>query len=142
MKKILAILLISIIFFIFGADLVHAQLCEPCSPEGATTNGLACSRGKWRGCPAPSPTSLIICNPLQACDFAELVDNIIGFIFLIGVALAPLMIIIGAFYILTAGDNPRRVEIGKNIILYTLIGLVIILLSRALVYTIHNILSG
>jgi len=142
MKKILAILLISIALLVFGADLVWAQLCESCSPEGATTDSLTCRGGKWRGCPAPSPTSITICNPLQACDFTELINNIIGFIFTIAVTLAPLMIIIGAFYILTAGASPQRVEAGKNIILYTLIGFTVILLSRALVYTIQNILLG
>lgn len=140
MKKIIAVLLISIVFLIFGADLVQAQLCEPCAPEEAITDGLTCKNGKWRGC-SSAPGSVVICNPIQACDFEELVGGIIGFIFMIALALAPLMIIIGAFYILTAGADPKRVETGKNIILYTVIGFAIILLGRALVYVIQNILG-
>lgn len=140
MKKIIAVLLISIVFLIFGADLVQAQLCEPCAPEGAITDGLTCKNGRWRGCPS-TPGSVVICNPIQACDFGEFVDGIIGFIFIIALGLAPLMIIIGAFYILTAGADPKRVETGKNIILYTLIGFTIVLLGRALVYVIQNILG-
>ena len=84
---------------------------------------------------------IVIHNPIKAHTFEELVDGIIGFIFIVAVGLAPLMIIIGAFYILTAGADPKRVETGKNIILYTIIGFTIILLGRALVYVIQNILS-
>lgn len=85
---------------------------------------------------------IVIHNPIHAPHFAALVDGIIRFVFLVAVALAPLMIIIGAFYILTAGADPKRVETGRNIILYTVIGFTIVLLGRALVYVIQNILSG
>ncbi len=138
MKKIIAVLLISVVFLTFGASLVEAQgLCERCGPGDSCDPDLTCINDKCRGCPAGA----VICNPIQACDFAELVDGIIGFIFLVAVGLAPLMIIIGAFYILTAGADPKRVETGKNIILYTVIGFTIILLGRALVYVIQNILG-
>jgi len=88
-----------------------------------------------------SAVHIVIHNPIHTPHFAGLVDGIIKFIFLIAVALAPLMIIIGAFYLLTAGANPKRVETGRNIILYTVIGFTIILLGRALVYVIQNILG-
>ena len=84
---------------------------------------------------------IVIENPISATSFSELVDGIIRFIFLIALGLAPLMIIVGAFYLLTAGADPKRVETGRNIILYTVIGFTIILLGRALVSVIQNIMS-
>lgn len=140
MKKVITIFLALAIFFLIGTDIVRGVgLCgdctiDPCDP------GLTCDGGKCRGC--PTSTGVVqICNPIQACDFAELVDGIIRFIFIVALGLAPLMIIIGAFYILTAGADPKRVETGRNIIFYTVIGLAIILLGRALVYVIQNILG-
>jgi hypothetical protein len=80
-------------------------------------------------------------NPLTATSFEEIVDNIINFLFTIAIALVPLMIIIGAFYITTAGGDTNRVTTGKNIILYALIGFAIILLAKGIVGVIEQILG-
>jgi len=85
---------------------------------------------------------VIIENPLTATSFEQIVGNIIDFIFKIAITLAPLMIIIGAFYIMTAGGDTNRVTTGKNIILYTLIGFAIILLAKGLVAVIKQLLGG
>ena len=77
-------------------------------------------------------------NPLEYGTFDELVTAIISFIFTIAVVVTPLMIIIGAFYLLTAAGDPKRVETGKTIISYALIGLVVILLARAIIYVIKS----
>ena len=141
MKKIIITSLVLAIFFLAWGSIVQGVgLCGDCSVNPCDP-GLTCENDKCRGCPVSGPGLVVICNPIQACDFAEFVDGIIGFIFIIALGLAPLMIIIGAFYILTAGADPKRVETGKNIILYTLIGFTIILLGRALVYVIQNILG-
>ena len=71
-------------------------------------------------------------NPLEAESFEELVNSIVDFIFYIGLALVPLMIIISAFYFFTAGGDPKQIETAKKILFYTLIGLGIILLAKAL----------
>src|SRR4030042_4753700 len=72
-------------------------------------------------------------NPIDPIGtFPELVERIVGFIIILAVIITPLMIIIGAFYILTAGGDPKRVSTGRTIIIYTLIGLAIILFSRAI----------
>ena len=80
-------------------------------------------------------------NPLEYETLGELIDAIIKFIFYIAVVVAPLMIIVGAFYILTAGVDPKRVGTGKNIILYTLIGLAFILLARGLIAMIEQVIG-
>jgi len=80
-------------------------------------------------------------NPLEYETFGELIDAIIKFIFNIAIVVTPLMAIVGAFYILTAGGDPKRVGTGKNIILYTVIGLAIILLARGLVAMIEQIIG-
>jgi len=85
---------------------------------------------------------VIIENPLTATSFEEIVDNIIDFVFKIAIAISPLMVIIGAFYIMTAGGDEKRVTTGKNIILYTLIGFAIILLAKGLVAVIKQLLGG
>jgi len=80
-------------------------------------------------------------NPLQYETFGELINAIIRFIFNIAIVVAPLMVIIGAFYILTAAGDPKKVGSGKNIILYTAIGLAIILLARGLISMIESVIG-
>ncbi len=83
--------------------------------------------------------AICIENPLSAASFDELINSIINFIFVVSIALAPLMVVIGAFYIVTGGDS-EKVKTGKNIILYTFIALIIILLAKALIYVIKSVL--
>ena len=80
-------------------------------------------------------------NPLEYETFGELIDAIIKFIFYIAVVVTPLMIIIGAFYILTAAGDPKKIGTGKNVIIYTLIGLAIILLARGLIAMIESLIG-
>ncbi len=80
-------------------------------------------------------------NPLEYETFGELIDAIIDFIFYIAVVVAPLMIIIGAFYLLTAGGDPKKIGTGKNIIISTLIGLAIVMLARGLIAMIESVIG-
>ncbi len=80
-------------------------------------------------------------NPLEYETFRDLIYAIIDFIFYIVVAIAPLMVIIGAFYILTAAGDPKKIGTGKNVIIYTLIGLAIILLARGLIAMIESVIG-
>lgn len=85
--------------------------------------------------------AICIDNPLEAETFDELINSIIDFIFVVGVALSVLMVSIGAVYIVTAGGDSEKVKAGKNIILYTFIALIIILLAKALIYVIKSVLG-
>ena len=80
-------------------------------------------------------------NPLEYATFGELIDAIIDFIFYIAIVIAPLMAIIGAFYLLTAGGDPKKIGTGKNIIIYTLIGLAIVMLARGIVAMIESVIG-
>jgi len=91
--------------------------------------------------PRPGFITIEIENPLDADTFEQLIGNLINFIFTIAIALAPIMILIAAFYFLTAGGDPKRVETGKNIILYTVIGLLIVMFARGLVAIIQEVLK-
>ena len=80
-------------------------------------------------------------NPLRADSFEAIIDNIIDFIFTIAIVAAPLMIVWAAFLFVTSGGNAEQVNQAKRIIIYTLIGLAIILLARGLIAMIKEILG-
>jgi len=72
-------------------------------------------------------------NPLVSDDFKVLIDRLISLVFTIGLALAPISIIIAGILFMTAQGEPGKIETAKNIIKWTFIGLLILLCSRAIV---------
>lgn len=142
-KRILAICLIVCVIFLLHSGIVLAVgLCEPCTvadgQQGECDAGLVCMGKKCH--PACPGGKVCIQNPLNACSFQDLVDNITNFIFYIALALVPLMVLIGAFFLLTAGGDPKRIQTGQKTILYTVIGLAIILFAKGFVAIIKHIL--
>jgi len=80
-------------------------------------------------------------NPLEAESFEDLLNTIVTFIFWIAIAIAPIMIMIAAFFLLTAGGDPKRIDTAKQIILWTVIGLAIILLAKGLISVLRQIIG-
>jgi len=106
------------------------------------SNAMAASCDAYCDNPAlGAPVGQIcICNPLKAESFEEIIDNVIDFIFTISFVIAPLMIVwAGATYITSAGE-PKKVETAKNIILYTIAGIAILLFSKGFVAIINQLL--
>jgi len=69
-------------------------------------------------------------NPLKYSSIEEIIDRVSDWIFYLGLVLVPLMIVIGAFMMLTSAGEPGRVKKGKSLIMWTLIGFAIILFSK------------
>jgi len=81
-------------------------------------------------------------DPFKAKSFEELINAIADFIFWVAIVIAPLAIIIAAFYFLTSGGDPEKTRTAKRIIFYTIIGLIIILLSKGILGLIESLLFG
>lgn len=76
----------------------------------------------------------------EAETFEEFIMNIIDFFFTIALALVPLIIVLAGIFMVTSTGNPEQFEKGKKIIIYALIGLVIILISKGLIALIEQVL--
>lgn len=57
--------------------------------------------------------------------------TIINWIFIVLVAIAVILFLMGAFTLITAAGAPEKVAQGRNYILYAIIGLAVALLARA-----------
>ncbi len=80
-------------------------------------------------------------NPLAADTITELIDRFINFIFYIGIVFAPIMFLIGGFYFMTAGGDPQKISKAKSIMIYTAIGLAVVLLAKGLIALIKDLLG-
>lgn len=65
------------------------------------------------------------------CCVFNTIYNVTDWIFIALVVVASLMVIIGAFTLLTAAGDPEKVAKGRNYILYAVVGLAVGLLAKA-----------
>lgn len=90
---------------------------------------------------AASASAVEISNPLGDKTFQDIINSVINFIFFFGVAVAPLMVVIAGFMIMTAKDDASKVEQGRKIIFYVVIGLGIILFAKGVVSVLNQVLG-
>jgi len=76
---------------------------------------------------------VVIKNPLTSDTFVDLMNQITNIIFYLAIVIAPIMFIVAGFYYLTAAGSVEKVSTAKKIILYTLIGLIIIISAKGMV---------
>lgn len=91
-------------------------------------------------CTADNP--LCLPNPLKIKTVEDLLKGISNFLLQISVPIATLMIVYGAFQILTAAGNPDKFSSGKKTILYAVIGLAIILLFKVITALIGKLIGS
>jgi len=80
-------------------------------------------------------------SPTKWKSIEDLGDAVVNLLFQISLVIAPLFIIIAGFYFVTAAGDPQKIETAKKIIIYTLIGLVIILASKGIIALVKSILG-
>ena len=81
---------------------------------------------------------ITIQNPISASSFSELILNIADGFTTIALAIAPVMIVVGAFYFLTAGGSPERIKTAKEVIMYALIGVIIAVSAKGIIQMIQG----
>ncbi len=81
-------------------------------------------------------------NPLKYGTISALLKGISGYLISLGAGVATLMVLWGAFQILTAKGDARGYEAGKQTIMYAAIGLGILLLAGGIGSLVSDILGG
>jgi len=80
-----------------------------------------------------SVLAVTIENPLKAKTFGELINNLITFIFNVALIILPLIMVIAGAYFMFSGGDPEQVQRAKDLIYYTGIGFIIILLAKGVI---------
>ena len=113
MKKVLLFIIIFSIIFITGSLIAKAQLVE--IPDPLDCDGH--------------------------CDLLGIINKIIDFLKIIVIPLATIMIIISGIQYLTSAGNEERASRAQKTMLYTVIGLAIVLAVDFIVGLIQEILQ-
>ncbi len=75
-------------------------------------------------------------NPLKAKTFLEFIGYVINFLFVASFVIAPLMIVIAGFLMVTSGSSQKpqeNIERAKAIVWYTMWGVIVILLAKGFI---------
>lgn len=107
---------------------------EECVPETAGPGGSSGGDGTSGG-------TFEIKNPLSSGDFVTLLNNIITALIKLAVPIAIIMIVWAGFLLTTSGGNEDKVSTARKTILYTVIGFIVLLLSKGVASLIESILN-
>jgi len=81
-------------------------------------------------------------NPITATSFTGLAEKIITWIINIGISVAVIMIIYSALLFMTSAGNEEKVSKARKALTWSIIGLAILISSRAFIVLIKNILGA
>jgi len=76
-----------------------------------------------------------------SCCILDTIYTITDWVFIIVISIAAIMVIIGAFNIITAGGNTEKVTTGRNYIIFAIAGLIVALLAKAIPAIARNMLG-
>ena len=85
--------------------------------------------------------AVTIDNPLKYDTFQDIVNAIIGFLWILVPTVATVMFVIAGFLFVTSAGDPNRVATAKKMMLYTAIGLAIVLLASGLIKVLQSVLG-
>ncbi|MCP6719425.1 MAG: hypothetical protein KJI71_04305 [Patescibacteria group bacterium] len=145
-KKILSALLLVSFSFLLLPTMILAQPIE-CCQLGRTIEfeGITYNEGIWVGeaacggatdmgasCPPTGNQDGCVTPKWGLICFVNTVNTVVDFSSFILITVVVFLVLIGGFTIATAGGNPENVNKGRNYIMYAMLGLAVVLLSRAI----------
>ena len=78
---------------------------------------------------------------LTLSDILDILRNIGDWIFVIGLVIAPIMVVIGAAFFLLGGNDPNRLGTAKKIFLWTAVGFTLTLFAKGVFTVLRSILG-
>jgi hypothetical protein len=142
MKKILkfcSVILLAFFVFSFWCNFANAKkvgACKACKTGGDTcATGFSCTDGQCK-----DSNKITFCPISSKGEPKELVNKVSGWMMVVALVVAPLMILLGGFYMLTATGDTKRTTKGKQIILWAVIGLAIILFTKTFISILKSVL--
>ena len=116
-----------------AATVVSAQIVEPTeisqcklSNDLSSLTKVSCPSGVGQPCRFDSTTyDCVVCCTLDT------IYNVTNWVFYIVVSAAIILVVIGAYQIMTAGGNPDNVNTGRRYIMWSMVGLGVALLAKS-----------
>ncbi len=81
------------------------------------------------------------CTVKTGADPMKTLSSVLNWLFTILIAFAGIMIVVAAFYFVTASGNPETVAKARQFIIYALIGVLVALLARGMIFLVSRMIS-
>jgi hypothetical protein len=144
MKKILASLTIAIMAVAFIAPVAIAEVAPQEADRCTMRHDLAGTDWQAKGfdCPGEGQQCLFSSsNTCGTCCLMDTIYTITDWIFMGVIIIAGIMILIGAFYIVTAGGSPEKVNTGRSYIIFAAVGIIVALIAKLIPIVAKNIVG-
>ena len=99
------------------------------------------TKPKTGGDTKPKITRIDLFDPLKSMDFKTLLNTILQDLTLLAIPVVTIMVIVGAYYIITSGGNPGRRTKGKDYVLWAAIGFGVLILADSVALIVTNFLT-
>ena len=86
--------------------------------------------------------SLNVKSPLQSHNLIELASSMVNILVWMAFAVLTISILYAGFMFITSGGNSVKIKKAKDALVYTLVGLLIILFSEFIIAIIRGVFSG
>lgn len=124
-KKIIIFLVVSIIFIIYSTNIYAAEKTQTGTKDASTDSTVSIS------------------NPLgEIKNIPTLIGKVIQIILSVVGSISLVMFIYGGFVWMLAAGNEQRVQKGKDILLWSVLGLVVIFSSYAILNLVFQAMGG
>ena len=100
---------------------------------GSNTGGTGASAGTGGTTNNGSAGSSSICGAAQQDEAPNIIQNVINTLLFVLGMIAVIMIVIGGIRYATSGGDSTQIQAAKNTILYAVVGLVVAIMSYAIV---------
>lgn len=88
-------------------------------------------------------TSVTLVDPLGGASFTKITTNVINFLSTdIAIPLTVIMVLVGAFQMMTSAGDPEKATQGRKTLTWAAIGFAIAILASGITSLITNILTG
>jgi hypothetical protein len=143
MRKILPAIVSLSVLGLMIAPVVLAQITPPTEITKCTMrhtlSGFTGFNCPPKGSDCPYDSTTYTCGP---CCTLDTIYTVTDWFFYIVLAFAIIFVIFGAFNIMTAGGSPEKVKVGRDFILYAIIGLLVGLIAKSIPYIARAVIGG
>lgn len=95
------------------------------------------------GVGSATSTDITIDNPLEGKNtITDIIYAIVGFLYKLSFVVAPLIIVIAGYFFVFSGGDINKVIQGRQMIIYTLIGLLIIMTASGIIALLKKIIGA
>jgi hypothetical protein len=120
---------------------IPGSACGCGSGEVCVSGSCTAGAGGGTGPGLPIGINLTFQPPIGASNFSELINGLIDFVFTVALIVAPILLIIAGIIFMTAFGDPGKVATARRMLLWTIIGFGIILISKGLVEVFQSIVG-